>query len=200
MRSFKGLLERINLCKDKFSPAGGNFDKLANIILVNKANYCMQQIFTALQSVFKQSKRLQWVSWAVVCSVSVSGCSMTEKSSKETVDTSSVVVEKLLPENVQQGGFTGAAEAVARDRYGDEYRLSIWVNDTIHSLDNGVLHSQSQSLCANGYVKLSQQAFKRGRLKETSLACVNGDCEYQLKWHIRCQAVPKQPFSLFGKS
>ncbi|WP_130537498.1 hypothetical protein [Thiomicrorhabdus indica] len=111
-----------------------------------------------------------------------------------------IEVTELSDQEVQKGGFGGSLEAIADKKYGKEYRLSRSINDTIQDLDNRALHAKSRTLCEQGYVKLSEQAITQGTLKENSLDCVSGNCKYQLNWHIRCQDIPEQPFTFFGKT
>lgn len=111
-----------------------------------------------------------------------------------------IEVEQLTDTQKQKGGFGGEVEGFVEKAYGNEFILARQVNDTATDLDNRAMHAKSKSLCEKGYVKLSQQAVAKRSLKDTSLQCVSGDCRYQLNWHIRCQDVPEQPFSLFGKS
>lgn len=111
-----------------------------------------------------------------------------------------IQVKELSEQEVQKGGFGGSLEAIADKSYGKEYRLSRSVIDTIQELDNRAMHAKALTLCEQGYVKLSEQAISQRSLKDHTLECVSGNCQYQLNWHIRCQDVPEQPFRFFGKT
>lgn len=110
-----------------------------------------------------------------------------------------IEVEKLPEAQSQKGGFGGQLTSAPKP-LSQEYRLHRQVRSSVTDLDNRAMNAKAKTLCEQGYVKLSQQAFATKYLPKDTLECATSDCGYQLTWHIRCQKVSEQPFSLFGKT
>lgn len=82
----------------------------------------------------------------------------------------------------------------------NEYRLWQEANQSFKSFESSKMRVRSKQLCPIGYYPISRQARSNSELHESDLNCVGGSCQYTLEWHIRCQDVPEEDFSLFGKT
>jgi len=83
----------------------------------------------------------------------------------------------------------------------DRYRLSETFNEPVTSLDSWAMRIEAREVCTEGYVYLSRNARKTGGFAYSDLQCTGGmSCSYDLEWRIKCQDVPKEPLSLFGKT
>lgn len=81
----------------------------------------------------------------------------------------------------------------------NEYLIWQSSHESFKSFDSSHFRTVAKQLCPIGYVPLSRQARKDGELAASDALC-DGECGYTLEWHIRCQDVPEEPFSLFGKT
>ncbi|MBN2647514.1 MAG: hypothetical protein JXR44_06995 [Thiotrichales bacterium] len=81
----------------------------------------------------------------------------------------------------------------------NEYRIWQDANESFKSFDSIHFRSVAKELCPIGYIPLSRQALKMGELSSSDTQC-NGACQHRLEWHIRCQDIPEEPFTLFGKT
>jgi len=66
-------------------------------------------------------------------------------------------------------------------------------------LDGFQMDYKARSLCTRGYLKDEVYALAPRKLAVNHAACVTADCRYTLVWKIRCEEVPQEPFSIFGK-
>lgn len=92
-------------------------------------------------------------------------------------------------------------KSVQSERTGEnEYRLWQESNESFKGFDSAQMRVVSKQLCPIGYYQTSRQARSNSELKDSDLDCIGGSCKYSLEWHIRCQDVPEEEFSLFGKT
>ncbi|WP_044406254.1 hypothetical protein [Thiomicrospira microaerophila] len=83
----------------------------------------------------------------------------------------------------------------------DEFLLSITRNEPPMKFENRRLRAQAEQLCPTGYSYVLRQAHRNGELAVHHAQCsAGGDCSHQLKWHIRCGHVPREPFRFFGRT
>jgi len=83
----------------------------------------------------------------------------------------------------------------------DNFTLTETFNEPVRSLDSWSLRIESRELCPNGYVYVNRFAHKTSEFAYSDNQCESDmSCEYKLQWKIKCQDVPKEPFSLFGKT
>ena len=83
----------------------------------------------------------------------------------------------------------------------DQFTLTETFYEPVRSLDSWSMRIESRELCPQGYVYVNRNAFKSSEFAYSDDQCVGGkSCEYKLQWQIQCQDVPKEPFSLFGKT
>lgn len=168
----------------------------------------------SLVSLFSQksSKTLLLTSMGA-CALMLQACSTVDSGIAKTIDTVGemdakvrlalveIEVQELDAAHQQKGGFVAAADRMpGSTKFGKQYVLSRAMNTTATEFDNRTMHLKSKQLCESGYVKLSEQALAKQSLKDTTYQCATEDCRFQLSWQIRCQEVPEQPFSFFGKS
>jgi len=83
----------------------------------------------------------------------------------------------------------------------DNYTLTETFYEPVRSLDSWSMRIESRELCPKGYVYVNRFAQKTSEFAYSDNQC-EGDmaCEYKLQWQIKCQDVPKEQFSLFGKT
>lgn len=83
----------------------------------------------------------------------------------------------------------------------DQFALAQTFEEPVKSLDSWALRIEAREVCPDGYVYLSRNARKAGGFAYSEAQCSGEmDCTYQLEWQIRCEDVPEEPFSLFGKT
>lgn len=125
-------------------------------------------------------------------SLFLAGCS-TMNDSVNTVGKSVVWVAE---------GATKLATDVSVEKIDDKhYVLQQTLAQPIKSLDSWAMRIQAREVCPEGYIYENRNAVKLGAFAQSDNECVGGqNCGYELKWRIKCQKVPKEPFSLFGKT
>ncbi len=83
----------------------------------------------------------------------------------------------------------------------ENFKLSELFYEPVNSLDSFALRAKARETCPKGYTYQSRQAKKAGEFAYTHEQCVGEkDCGYTLEWNIKCEDVPYEPFSLFGKT
>jgi hypothetical protein len=83
----------------------------------------------------------------------------------------------------------------------DEFVLTISRNEPPMAFENRRLRLQSEQLCPTGYSYVLRQAHKHGQLAVHHAECAAGaNCSHELRWHIRCGHVPREPFRFFGRT
>lgn len=83
----------------------------------------------------------------------------------------------------------------------EEYELIQVRSEPPKDFESRTLRKQAEALCPTGYEYLLRQAQKSAEFVDHHAACAVGeDCGYELKWRIRCGDIPREPFSLFGKT
>ncbi|GKT12044.1 MAG: hypothetical protein ISEC1_P1018 [Thiomicrorhabdus sp.] len=81
------------------------------------------------------------------------------------------------------------------------FHLTEFYHEPVTTFDSWSLRSKAREVCPGGYVYDSRQALKMGKFADTHSECANdASCGYALEWRIRCEDVPYEPFSLFGKT
>jgi len=74
-------------------------------------------------------------------------------------------------------------------------------NQPVKSLDSWAMRVEARELCPEGYIYLNRNALRSGGFGVSDADCtISGACDFQLQWRIKCQKVPQEPFSLFGKT
>lgn len=82
-----------------------------------------------------------------------------------------------------------------------EYELIQTRSEPPTSFESRALRKKAEDLCPTGYEYLLRYAHKPAEFVGHHAACAVGeDCSYELKWRIRCGDIPREPFSLFGKT
>lgn len=66
-------------------------------------------------------------------------------------------------------------------------------------LDGFQMDYKARELCPKGYLKEEVYALRPAKFAVNHAACVSAECHYTLVWKIRCDKVPHEPFSIFGK-
>lgn len=107
-----------------------------------------------------------------------------------------------------EAGFSAIAhsmqkfdEPVQTEQVGEnEYRLWQTSFESFKNFDSMNMRTTSKQLCPIGYYQTSRQVRSNAELKETDAECVGGTCKSTLEWYIRCQDIPEEPFTLFGKT
>ncbi|MDA3806711.1 MAG: hypothetical protein PF440_02260 [Thiomicrorhabdus sp.] len=91
---------------------------------------------------------------------------------------------------------------VQAEKIDDEnFKLSELFYEPVNSLDSLALRAKAREVCPKGYTYQSRQAHKAGEFAYTHEQCVGGNgCGYTLEWNIKCEDVPYEPFTLFGKT
>ena len=127
-----------------------------------------------------------------LCVVSLSGCS-TINDSANTVGESVVWLAE---------GTTKLTTDVKVDKVDDKnFILQQTFNEPVKTLDSWALRIEARELCPEGYIYTNRNAFRDAAFGEANNECLaNSRCQYQLQWRIKCQQVPQEPFSLFGKT
>lgn len=83
----------------------------------------------------------------------------------------------------------------------ENFKLSELFYEPVNSLDSLAMRAKAREACPKGYTYQSRQAQKAGEFAYSHEQCVGGyDCGYTLEWNIKCEDVPYEPFSLFGKT
>ncbi|MBF6058452.1 MULTISPECIES: hypothetical protein [Thiomicrorhabdus] len=82
----------------------------------------------------------------------------------------------------------------------DEFLLATDVRGPVTGFDSWPMRIKAREVCPDGYIYLSRQAQKQSEFANSLTQCSDGDCSYKLEWRIRCEDVPEEPFSLFGKT
>lgn len=98
-------------------------------------------------------------------------------------------------------GLEKATHDVSVDKIDDEhFNLSVEYHEPVRKLDSWAMRIEAREVCPKGYVYLSRNARKTGGFAYSDTQCQGEmSCSYQLEWRIKCQDVPDEPFSLFGK-
>jgi len=134
--------------------------------------------------------KLSSLTTALVATAVISGCSVQSGAAKIEQGFNAVAstIDKL-DSPVQ-------SEKIAEN----EFRLWQETNHSFKSFESTQMRVLSRELCPIGYYPVSRQARSNNELKGSDLDCLDGSCQYTLEWHIRCQDVPEEEFSLFGKT
>ncbi|BBP45756.1 hypothetical protein THMIRHAS_11290 [Thiosulfatimonas sediminis] len=98
--------------------------------------------------------------------------------------------------SIQQFDADVQSEKVAEN----EFRLWQTSNESFKNFESQKMRAVSKQLCPIGYFITSRQMRSSSELKASDLECIGGTCQSLLEWNIRCQDVPEEPFSLFGKT
>lgn len=97
--------------------------------------------------------------------------------------------------------IAGCAQVKTTPLGGDDYRLTRFNSGVLTSYENYSLQRQAEKLCPKGYSFLNRQAISSVEFAQHHAECAQGrNCGYELEWRIRCGEVPREPFSLFGKT
>ena len=81
------------------------------------------------------------------------------------------------------------------------FELQTSFNEPVQSLDSWAMRIEARKLCPDGYIYENRNAIRAGAFGESDAACLAaGNCTYKLNWRIKCQDVPEEPFSFFGKT
>lgn len=97
--------------------------------------------------------------------------------------------------------LTGCSQVEVRELAQDEFELSLYRDAPPMSFESRAMRKQAEQLCPTGYRYLLRQAVKQGEFATHHAECAAGkDCGHQLEWRIRCGNVPREPFSLFGRT
>lgn len=83
----------------------------------------------------------------------------------------------------------------------ENFELQTSFNEPVKSLDSWALRIEARELCPDGYVYDNRNIVKSSSLNHSDADCIaSGSCAYTLQWRIKCQEVPDEPFSFFGKT
>ncbi len=83
----------------------------------------------------------------------------------------------------------------------ENFKLSELFYEPVTSFDSLAMRAKAREACPKGYTYQSRQAKKAGEFAYTHEQCVGGNsCGYILEWRIKCEEVPYEPFTLFGKT
>ena len=81
------------------------------------------------------------------------------------------------------------------------FHLTEGYNEPVTTFDSWSLRAKAREICPTGYLYENRQAYKMGAFGKTHEQCADkSSCAYVLEWRIRCEEVPYEPFSLFGKT
>ena len=121
----------------------------------------------------------------------MSGCStLWDRTTDYTSRAVGAVGEKIHPVQVRKLGEAGGQPVLElRQRQNDVPRLVNWQMD-----------HKARALCPKGYIREHAYAYQAGkRFAASEMDCAAGDCTHDLIWIVRCDDVPQEPFSIFGK-
>lgn len=97
--------------------------------------------------------------------------------------------------------IAGCAQVKTTKLGGDDYQISQFQSGVLTSYENQSLQRQAEKLCPKGYSFLNRQAISSVEFAQHHAECAQGQsCGYELQWRIRCGEIPREPFSLFGKT
>lgn len=97
--------------------------------------------------------------------------------------------------------LTGCAQTKVTSLAPDEYVIEQTRHEPPMSYESRALTKQAEKLCPNGYSYLLRQNKAESDFAKHHGECAMGaNCEYVLQWRIRCGNIPREPFSLFGKT
>jgi len=83
----------------------------------------------------------------------------------------------------------------------EQFTLSQEFAEPVTSLDSWAMRIEARAVCPQGYVYLNRNARKSGGFAYSDADCVGGaSCAFNLEWRIKCEDVPDEPFSFFGKT
>lgn len=83
----------------------------------------------------------------------------------------------------------------------ENFKLSELFYEPVTGFDSLAMRAKAREICPKGYTYQSRQAKKAGEFAYTHEQCVGGNgCGYTLEWNIKCEEVPYEPFTLFGKT
>ncbi len=83
----------------------------------------------------------------------------------------------------------------------ENFKLSELFYEPVTSFDSIAMRAKAREACPKGYTYQSRQAKKTGEFAYGHEQCVGGNaCGYTLEWNIKCEEVPYEPFTLFGKT
>ena len=83
----------------------------------------------------------------------------------------------------------------------ENFELQISFNEPVKSLESWAMRIEARELCPDGYVYENRNVVKSSQFNEYDADCVSSaNCTYKLNWRIKCQDVPEEPFSFFGKT
>lgn len=99
-------------------------------------------------------------------------------------------------------GFEKMATDVTVEKVeSDQYALAQTFHEPVASLDSWAMRIEAREVCPEGYIYLNRSARKSGGFELSDADCAAGAaCSFKLEWQIKCQEVPDEPFSLFGKT
>ncbi len=82
------------------------------------------------------------------------------------------------------------------------FKLTEVFYEPVTNFDSFAMRAKARESCPDGYVYESRHAKKTSELAYSHEQCVGTDaCSgYTLEWHIKCEDVPYEPFTLFGKT
>lgn len=97
--------------------------------------------------------------------------------------------------------MSGCAQIAVQPLSETEYELVQYRDEPPTGFESRALRKQAEALCPKGYEYLLRHAQKPAEFATHHAECALGkDCGYELKWRIRCGDIPREPFSLFGKT
>lgn len=122
----------------------------------------------------------------------LSGCSMVTNS----VDT---VGQGVVSVGDYVQSVTGKVQAQKLED--ERFLLSEIYYEPVTTFDSWSMRAKARELCPKGYIYLSRQARKQAEFAYSHEQC-SGEkaCGYHLEWQIKCEKVPYEPFTLFGKT
>jgi predicted small secreted protein len=83
----------------------------------------------------------------------------------------------------------------------DNFKLSERFNEPVIGFDSFAMRAKAREVCPTGYTYQSRQATKAGEFATSHEQCAGtSSCTYTLEWRIKCEDVPYEPFTLFGKT
>ncbi|WP_051144813.1 hypothetical protein [Thiomicrorhabdus sp. Kp2] len=102
---------------------------------------------------------------------------------------------------VAEGFDKVASEVAIEKKADDQFVLTENFYEPVRSLDSWSMRIEARDVCPQGYIYLNRFAQKTSGFAYSDAQCeADMPCEYKLEWLIKCQDVPKEPFSLFGKT
>lgn len=97
--------------------------------------------------------------------------------------------------------ITGCANVEVTKLAEDEFLIEQIRFDPPISYESRALTKKADQLCPIGFSYLLRQAHSEHEFATDHQQCAVGqDCQFTLQWRIRCGNIPREPFSLFGKS